>query len=202
MTSNAFMQEVMDAAVEKLTDKVMTTQELADSTGHAYPTMRKAIVQLEGLGRIIKFDNRARGARYSIAPDDKRPVKIIPNIMFKNQTIPLTQIFLGQGIETVAANAADQILKSWTTIAMTARRLSEGMPSNALVKRINRERVSLAQTRVNLEQLVFITNQLLNDEKLWDPLYLANFQDDPAWVDFLPHLEELYSHYYGDDNNA
>lgn len=199
---NAFMTEVMDLIVEKLTDKVMTTQELATSTGHAYPTVRKAVVMLVDSGRIIPFDNRARGARYALAPNDARPTKIIPSISFKGSTIPLTQIYRGQGIETTLENAANQILKSWTTIAMTAKRLHEGIPAPALVKRTNRERVSLVQTRNNLEQIVFICNQLLDNDKLWDPTYLANFHEDADWQSFLPNLEELYAHYYPEASNG
>lgn len=202
MTSQTFMDEVMDVALERLTDKVMTTQELSIATGHAYPTMRKAVRQLEDEGRIIKFDNRARGARYAIAPDDKRPVKIIPNIMFKNRSIPLTEIYLNRGVEDVAVGCANGILQAWASIAITARRLAEGMPPAALVKRINRERVALTQVRNNLEQMVFLCNQILSNEKLWDPVYLANFQDDPDWQSFLPHLEELYSKYFPEASNA
>lgn len=202
MTS--YQEEVDESILFQLSNEVLGSQLLSDKTGIPYATVRKALVRLEESGKIIKFDRRARGARYSLAPDDGtyKPTNIIPSIMFKGKSIPLTQIYRNQGIEEVTSNAVNDFLRAWTTIAITARRLSEGVPTDALIKRVNRERVSLIQARANLEQILFIMNQVLDNEKLWDPIYLSNFHEDADWLEFLPHLEELYSHYFSSETNG
>lgn len=198
----AYHEEIKEAILFRLANEVMTSRELEAATGYAYPSLRKAMVDLEENGKIVKFDNRSRNARYTIAPDDRRPTKIIPSVMFKQRQIPLVQIYKDQGLEDVAVGAVNAILQAWTTVAITGRRLHEGMPDTALVKRVNRERVNLTNARENLEQLTFICNQMLSNEKLWDPVYLSNFPDDPDWQSFLPHLEELYSYYFPSDTNG
>lgn len=205
MTSTKYVDEIKTNVLFQLANEVLNTQDLAEKIGVPYPTMRRIIVEMVNEGTIIQFDRQYRNARYSLAPDDSSgptPKKYVPNIVFKGKTLSLLDIYLNQGIEAVAVNSANAILQAWTTVAVTARRLHEGMPDAALVKRVNRERVALSQARTNLEQLVFICNQLLNNEKLWDPVYLANFPEDADWPEFLPHLEELYSHYFGADNNG
>lgn len=199
-----YQEQVQEDILFQLSNEVMDTQLLSDRTGIPYATVRKALVQLVHEGKVIKFDKKARGARYSLAPDDNsvRTLKTIPNIMFKNKSIPLTEIYLGQGLETLAAKSVNDFLQAWTTIGINARRLAEGTASEPLVKRLNRERVSLNQARTNLEQLLFIFNQVLDNEKLWDPVHLANFVNDPDWDSFVPHLEELWSHYFGGENNG
>lgn len=205
MADTKYTEQIKTDTLFALSNEVMTSASLADKLSVPYPTMRRVIVELEDEGKIIKFDRRARGARYSIAPDDHSPsvpIKIIPSIMFKGKTIPLTNVYLDQGIEDITTNIGHAILQAWTTIATAGRRLGEGIPPVGVVKRVNRERIALIQARTNLEQILFMVNQMLDNEKLWDPVYLANFQDDPDWQSFLPHLEELYSKYFPEASNG
>jgi hypothetical protein len=105
-------------------------------------------------------------------------------------------------LEGVTDHAATTFLQTWTVIATTARRLHEGLPNEALLGSLKRQRPELLRARNNLEQLTFMLNQMLDNEKLWDPVYLANFPDDERWQSFLPHLDELYSTYFGSNTNS
>lgn len=205
MANTQYTEQIKNDVLFLLSNEVLDSKILSDKLSVPYPTMRRVIVELEEEGKVIKFDRRSRGARYSLAPNSGgpiAPIKVIPNIMFKGKSIPMTMLYLGQGIEDMTNAVGNAFLQAWTTIAVTGRRLHEGLPSDALVKRINRERVNLVQARSNLEQLLFMMNQVLDNEKLWDPVYLYNFPEDPDWESFLPHLEELYSHYFGEQNNG
>lgn len=203
MTTTSYHEEIKENVLFQLANEVMNTRDLQSRLGYPYPSLRRAMLELENDGKIIKFDNRARNSRYTLAPErNTKPKRYIPDISFKGKNLNLTMLYRGQGIEDVAINSADKFLKAWTSIAVTARRLHEGVPSDALLKRINRERVELTNARNTLEQIIFMMNQVLKDDKLWDPVYLANFPDDERWDEFLPHLEELYEHYFGEQNNG
>lgn len=195
-----YLETVKEQIVFLLANEILTTRQMEERLTLSYPTIRRAVVSLEEEKRVIKFDKRARNARYTLAPTGQEPHVRIPSITFKGRTINLSNVYLGQGIEDLAQGSADAILRAWTTIATSARRINEGVPSTVLTKKLNRQKVLLAEARMNLEQLVFIINQMLDNDKLWDMESLAKFVEDDDWDMFLPHLNEMYQHYYGVDD--
>lgn len=201
-TATEYANEVKKDVLFLLANEMLTTRQLEARLQMSYPTIRRAIVELEEAGQITKFDRRNRNARYTLAPANEGQRTLVPRIIFKGHSVSLTQVYRDQGIEDVAVRAADAILKAWTTIATTANRLANGVPDTILVKQLNVQKVHLANARMDLEQLVFLINQMLDNEKLWTMENLVNFSDDPLWKDFQTNLDDLYAKYYGGDDDA
>lgn len=204
-TSQKFHETLKDDILVLLADKPLTSRDLEAKLGASYPSTRRAMVELENEGRIVKFDRRARNARYTLGTQ-AGPKSIVPKVSFKGNTVSLTDLTLNSGLTEATNEHADAIMRAWTTIAITAERLNSGVPDQVLVKRLNRQKVDLAKARNYLEHVTFLINQILDNPKLWDIDSLSQFPDDKNWTDFRPALQAMYNHYYGGegpvDNHA
>lgn len=191
-----FHDEVKSKILTELAMSPLTTRQLETRCNISYPSVRRAIGALLEDNQIIRFDFKARNTRYTIAPVQAR-TSFVPSVTFNGHTVKLTEMYNGQGLEELTNDVATSILKAWTDIAMVAKRLSEGLPSTVVLKRLNRDKVLLASARTTLEQLNFLVVQLLNNENLWDAHELVNFTDDPDWPNFAPILDAMHEHFYG-----
>jgi hypothetical protein len=192
---STFSESLKQDILALLADKPLNTAELAERLQAAYQTTRRCMVELEAEGRIMRFDRKARGARYTLGTANG-PTSIVPYVKFGNKDYKLTNFNGVVNLPTGMADAAHAVLKAWTTIAITAERLHNGVPDDVLVKRLNREKTNLAKARSAFEAMAFLINQLIDQPKLWDITALSQFPDDKDWPEFHDYLQAMYDHYY------
>src|SRR5690606_1103387 len=114
---------------------------------------------LRARNQIIKFDNRARNARWTIGANNG-PRTTIPRVRF-GEDYKITAF--GDNIPDGLAEQGHAFLKALTTIVMTAHRLNEGVPSEVLEKRLRREKVNLNITLAKAEKFTFLLTQIINN---------------------------------------
>lgn len=197
---NTYTEAIKEDILLLLTDTPLTIAELVTRLQKPYATVQQAHKQLREEGRIIAFDRRARGGRYTLGVNNG-PRSIIPKIRWDGHDIKLTQFQGRNNLVEGMAEGADIVMRAWTTIAKTAERLNEGVPDKILVKRLNTQKAELAHARAGFERMVFFINQLLDNPRLWDITYLENFPNDVDWAEFKPKLDALYEFYYTPKDN-
>jgi hypothetical protein len=196
---NTYQQSIKDDIITLLTDGPLTIQQLVSKLNLPYASVQQAHKSLREEGKIIKFDKRDRGARYTLGANNG-PKSIIPYVRFEGQDFKYTDLTDYEGLQTICAEAARDVMKAWTTIAITAQRLASGVPNETLTKRLNAQKHQLGQARNRLENVVFLINQMLESPKLWDTSFLLQFVDDKDWGTFLPKLDKMYANFYGANN--
>jgi predicted transcriptional regulator len=199
MNTTTFMEGIKEDILKLLTDGPLDSAQIQAHLNTSYQSTRRAIVMLEEESRVVKFDRKTRNARYTLG-SNVGPKAIIPYVRFENKDFKLTDLTDYEGLVALCAEAGNDIMRSWTAIAITAQRLATGVPEEPLAKRLQAQKHTLGQARNRLENITFLINQMIENPKLWDIAFLQQFIDDKDWGAFLPKLDHMWHHYYGGTN--
>lgn len=194
-----YLESVKEDILKHLAVQPYTIQDLCNIMNMPYTTVQQAHKLLRNDNKITKFDRKERGARYTLG-NNTGPKDIVPVVNLNGQHYKLTQFVGSKNLTDAGASSAQTIMRVWATIAMTANRLSDGVPDGVLTKRLNAQKQELSTARRTLENLVFLINQMIDNPKLWDINYLVRFVDDQDWPEFLEHLPNFYDSFYPKDN--
>ncbi len=201
MARKTYLEEIQSDILDRLAIQPYTIQDMAELLNLPYTTVQQAHKALRADDKIVKFDRRDRGARWTLGPNNG-PKDIIPVVSLNGEHYKLTQFVGSQNLMSAASTSAETIMRVWATIAMTAQRLNDGVPDAVLVKRLNAQKAELSNARAVLENLAFFVNQIIDNPKLWDINYLTRFVDDRDWEDFAQHLPAFYGTFYGVKDEA
>lgn len=196
-----FLEPVKEDILAHLGVEPYTINELAELINRPYTTVQQAHKILREEGKIIAFDRKARNARWVLGTGQiNGPRDVVPKITFGKTQHKMTEFKGVTALPTAAADAMHTILKAWTIIATTADRVNGGIPEDVMLKRLNRQKVLLAEARTTFETMAFFATQIIENPKFWDVVALDQFPNDKDWEAFKPYLDAMYQHYFSTES--
>lgn len=190
--TNSWLDQLKEDILNELSHRPLTIRDLMDLLKTPYSTTQQAVKQLTDEELITRFDRKTRGARYTINPKSNGPLNVIPMINFDGNIMKMTLMMNAQAAESFALKNTQRIFKAWSVVANTARRMDEGIPPNAMMRKLTVQKAELSKAIANFEQLAFLARQILENPKFWDIDTLAQYPMDPDWnEEFLRLLASL-----------
>lgn len=191
-----FLDPVKEDILAFLAQEPLSIRELTTRLNRPYTTVQQAHQALRNEGKIIPYDRKARGGRWSLGTN-VGPKSIIPSITLQGQRYKMTEFKGVNNLPSATAEATHDILKAWTVIASTAERMNGGIPNEIMLKRLNRQKVALSNARNIFESMAFFCTQMIENDKFWDVTALDQYPEDKDWEEFKPYLDAMYQHYFG-----
>jgi hypothetical protein len=196
-TRTTLVEKLKAEVLAALAEKPMTSNDLAVHLEANYYTIRRAMQELEADDQITPFDNKIRNTRWTLGANNG-PKSIIPNLRIGSDILKYTDIrerYVDyrhpEAIPQGMARMTLDIFTTWVHIARAAEHFHNGLPDSILSKRLEARKVKLVKARASFENMAFICNQMLDQPKLWDTNYLAQFPEDKDWDEFQPHLQQM-----------
>lgn len=190
-----YLDPIKEDILGLLAHEPLTIKELTDKLNRPYTTVQQAHRILRDEGKVIPYDRKARGGRWALGTN-VGPKSIIPSITLQNQRYKMTEFRGVNNLPQAAAEATHDLLRAWTIIASTAERMNGGIPDTVMVKRLNRQKISLVNARNIFESMAFFCTQMIENPKFWDVTALDQYPDDKDWDEFAPYLKQMYEHYF------
>jgi hypothetical protein len=190
-----FLEPVKEDILTYLTNEPLSITQLTERIGRPYTTVQQAHQALRNEGKIIPYDRKARGGRWALG-NNIGPKSIIPSVTIQSSRYKMTDFKGTRTLPEATAEATHDILRAWTIIATTAERMNGGIPDEVLLKRLNRQKISLINARNIFESMAFFCTQMIENPKFWDVTILDQYAEDKDWEEFLPYLKEMYNHYF------
>lgn len=190
-----FLDPVKEDILAFLAQEPLSIRELTTRLNRPYTTVQQAHQALRNEGKIIPYDRKARGGRWSLGTN-VGPKSIIPSITLQGQRYKMTEFKGVNNLPSATAEATHDILKAWTVIASTAERMNGGIPNEIMLKRLNRQKVALSNARNIFESMAFFCTQMIENDKFWDVTALDQYPEDKDWAEFEPFLRAMYEYYF------
>lgn len=195
----SFLDSVKEDILSYLAHEPLSIKELTTRLNRPYTTVQQAHLSLKEEGKIIPYDRKARGGRWSLG-HNVGPKSVIPSISLQGQRYKMTEFKGVNNLPEATADATHDLLKAWVVIASTADRMNGGIPNEIMLKRLNRQKVALSNARNIFESMAFFCTQMIENPKFWDVTSLDQFTEDKDWEDFAPYLKSMYQHYFAKDD--
>ena len=192
------VEELMDEILGVINEQPMTMHTMAERLGANYYTVRKAVTRLVEDGKLKAYDRGRRNIRYTIGVDDGKR-RIIPSLVWQNETIS-APIFLHS--ETFTNHYGQNwvsIQGYLTRIFKLAERLHSGAPVQNIEADLRKIKAGLHVTQRSMDNLQFFLRQVLEENKLWDPVYLEKFPEDSQWNEHRERIQKAFDSYYNNE---
>lgn len=179
-----YIESLYEPILAAITNSPLTSQEIAIAIDANYYSVRKAMTTLENDNRIVKFDRRARNARYTIGANNG-PNTIIPELKWQSASVKATK-YPAQ-LDAIRENFGERgasIIIAIDEILSLSEKIHNGTPLSTAEITLKRMRVKLHSQINAFDDIRFLAQQVLDNDKFWNPTALEKFPDDASWDDY------------------
>lgn len=193
MTGSDYINTVKEDILTELVVRPLTIKDLQEILQIPYSTVQQAHKSLRTDGRIIPFDRKTRGGRFTIANIQSK-MTTVPTVTLNSKFVKMTEFKVANDLNM--AEVGHTVIRAWTKLATLASRLNNGLAEGPTQRILTVQRAELIKARAAAETLAFLITQMLDDPKFWDVDLLALFPMDKDWeefVDYLPTMNDFYN---------
>lgn len=179
-----YIESLHEPIIAAITNAPLTSQEIATAIDANYYSVRKAMTDLENQGKILKYDRRARNARYTVGANNG-PNTIIPELKWMTDSIKATRF--PRNLDVIRENFGEKgasVIIAIDEILSLAEKIHSGIPLSTSEITLRRMRTKLHANIRSFDDIRFLAVQLLENDKFWNPTYLEKFPDDVSWDEY------------------
>lgn len=199
MANSPVLQNLKRNIVSQLEKGDLTTSNLRKSLPQVpNSSLYKALQVLQEEGRIRERERLAGRERLFTLGGDPDKSTLIPNLNFDNMSLSAMFFLDPENFEVQLNRLNQSIIYSLARIFSAADELEQGAALTIIDKKLRRIRLILQQSQSQLNDLFDLTQQILKDDRFWEPKSLAKYHQDPNW---LPDKVESTLAYFTKENN-
>lgn len=164
------------AILEALTEDSYTAYDLMTITQAPRSSVYIAIKELVNTGKIRNITpHRTRNAKYALGSYDG-PNSIMPSMRWNNELYKASYFLLTE--RSVVLEPYRKLFLGLAMILRAAEGLNMGRTLEETELALRRSKAMVIEARNEFDALAKLANQILDEPKFWNPIYLEKFNHD------------------------
>lgn len=190
---NGRNEELATRITEVLAERPYTAQAIIDRLDAPRSTVYSVIKDLQDAGHIRPLNPlRSRNVEYCLGTK-AGPNSIIPSMTYQGETYKAP--FFLQVDEQAVLKPFEQLFLSLARILKAAERLQDGASLDQTELVLRRAKTELIKSSANFRELHQLAEQIIKDQRFWNPGAMAQFNKDEAWrPKYADAVIDHYSH--------
>lgn len=139
----------------------------------------------QAVNTLVNYDiirnaspHRKRNAKYSLGTVTG-PNTIIPSLRWGRDMYKAS--FFLQMEEEISTEAFFKLIKALAIVMKQAEELIQGRDLETTEIALRRAKANLIEAKTEFSELADLANQILNEPRFWNPMFLEKFPRDDAW---------------------
>lgn len=190
-----YLDSVKEDIIVQIMERPLTIKDLQELLNLPYTTVQQAHKTLREEGRIVPFDRKSRGARWTLGANNG-PKSVIPYVRLGTESYKMTDFTNPEVFVKNLSEAATTFFRAWHTIAINAHRLEKGIPHTPINRQLTVRKAELLTMRTRIENFLHLLNQFIDEDKFWDVGYLAQYPEDVDWDNFIAAMINLNDYFF------